>query len=45
LLLGDPKPLEAQELRWVKPQELYDYQFPPANTPVFDLLVQKKAMF
>ena len=28
---GRPRPLDAQALRWVKPQHLPRYQFPPAN--------------
>ena len=28
---GDPSPREARQLRWVQPQELPQYQFPPAN--------------
>ncbi len=28
---GTPRPLDAQALRWVRPEELPRYQFPPAN--------------
>ena len=28
---GTPRPLDAQALRWVRPEELKRYQFPPAN--------------
>jgi mutator protein MutT len=29
---GDVQPLEVADMRWVKPQELTDYPFPPADT-------------
>ncbi len=28
---GDARPLAAQEVRWIPPEELPGYQFPPAN--------------
>ena len=28
---GQPKPLEVAEFRWVKPGELGDFEFPPAD--------------
>jgi mutator protein MutT len=33
---GDAKPLGCDELRWVRPDELIDYQFPPANKELLD---------
>jgi mutator protein MutT len=33
---GEPKPLGCQELRWVHPRTLQDYQFPPANHDLID---------
>ena len=29
--LGDPRPLEGQEMAWVAPAELAGYEFPPAD--------------
>lgn len=45
LLLGEPKALQVQEFRWVAPEELSDYEFPPANKAVIEILLKKKAMF
>ena len=38
ILSGEPKPIEASDLRWVKPEELMDYQFPEADLPLLELL-------
>ena len=35
---GDPKPREGQNLRWVQPEELDRYCFPPADLKFMDLL-------
>ncbi len=35
---GTPKPLEGQELAWVRPQRLTDYPMPPADRPLVALL-------
>lgn len=45
LLAGEPKALEVDEFVWVKPAELFNYQFPPVNGEVIELLLKKKAMF
>lgn len=37
---GKPKPLDAQDLRWVKPEHLNQYPFPPANTRLIQRLVR-----
>ncbi len=44
-LLGEPKTLEVEEFRWVQPEELSDFQFPPVNREVVAILLRKKAMF
>lgn len=31
---GEPKPLEAQALAWVAPQDMYDYPMPEADLPL-----------
>jgi 8-oxo-dGTP diphosphatase len=31
---GDARPLEAQPMAWVTPQELAQYAFPAANLPI-----------
>ncbi len=31
---GDPRPLGCVDFRWVKPEELAEYSFPPADGPV-----------
>ncbi len=35
---GNPRPLDAQALRWVWPQQLPRYQFPPANRSLISRL-------
>lgn len=30
-LMGDPQPIECDEIRWVSPHELANYKFPEAN--------------
>ncbi len=31
IILGEPKPLDCQNLEWVKADELENYEFPPAD--------------
>lgn len=31
---GTPAPLEGQELRWVRPAELFRFEMPPADAPL-----------
>ncbi len=31
---GQPQPLEAQALRWVRPERLLDFDMPPADRPL-----------
>lgn len=38
LLKGEPKPLEVAELRWVKPGELNNFEFPPADAELIRML-------
>lgn len=38
LLRGEPRPIEAADLRWVRPNELLDYQFPEADRPLIEQL-------
>ena len=35
---GEPKPLEAQPIRWVEKGELHQYEFPQANVEILKLL-------
>ena len=39
---GRPRPLAAEEVRWVQPQALSKYRFPPANRRLIVLLAQKR---
>jgi 8-oxo-dGTP diphosphatase len=34
----EPKPLEHDELRWVRPQDLYEYAMPEADVPLISQL-------
>lgn len=45
LLLGTPKAKEVEEFLWVYPHQLVDFQFPPANKEVIQLILQKKRMW
>lgn len=38
---GDPKPLEVQDFRWVKPGELVYYQFPKADRDLVGRLAKR----
>jgi mutator protein MutT len=40
IISGEPQPIEAADLRWVKPAELMNYQFPEADLPLLELLRQ-----
>lgn len=40
---GEPKPIEAADMRWVKPAELMNYQFPEADLPLLEMLMAGKA--
>ncbi|OKH15154.1 8-oxo-dGTP diphosphatase MutT [[Limnothrix rosea] IAM M-220] len=35
---GEPKAIECQEIKWVKPQNLGAYEFPEANQAIIDLI-------
>ena len=35
---GEPKPLEGQTLKWVRPVRLADYPMPPADEPLVAML-------
>ena len=35
---GTPTPLEGQELAWVRPARMADYQMPPADRPLVAML-------
>ena len=36
---GDPKGLDGQEVKWIMPSELRDYEFPPPDQEVIELLM------
>lgn len=38
IVSGEPSPIEAADLRWVKAEELMDYQFPEADLPLIEML-------
>lgn len=43
-LKGTPQPLEGQEIRWVDPNDLDQYAFPPPDQKVIEsLLVQSRS--
>ena len=37
-IVGEPRPLEGQELAWVTPAELDRYEFPPADAALLERL-------
>lgn len=36
--VGEPRPLDAAELKWVRPNEMYGLSMPPADKPLIALL-------
>jgi 8-oxo-dGTP diphosphatase len=38
---GTPRSLEGQALKWVMPNELYDYPMPPADIPLIAQLIDR----
>jgi 8-oxo-dGTP diphosphatase len=40
-LSGQPQALECEEIRWVKPAQMNQYQFPQANIQIINLLQQR----
>lgn len=43
LLEGEPQPLASQRLAWATPSEFAQYQFPPANDTLLNLLTERLA--
>ncbi len=37
---GSPTPREGQELKWVYPKDMYDFEMPPADIPLVSQLLQ-----
>ena len=40
-LSGKPQPLECEEIHWVEPVQMNQYQFPQANIQIINLLQQR----
>jgi len=40
-LKGDPQGIEGQEIRWVRPSDLRQYEFPPPDQEVIELLISR----
>ena len=38
LLVGEPKALQCQEVRWVDPERLYEFEFPPPDMVVAEAI-------
>jgi 8-oxo-dGTP diphosphatase len=38
---GIPQPLEGQQLKWVRPKDLYDVAMPPADLPLIPPLIER----
>ena len=36
LVVGEPKPIECREARWIEPRQFPDFEFPPADIEVID---------
>jgi mutator protein MutT len=41
-LSGVPKAIECQEIKWVRPEALHLYEFPPPDQEIIELLVSRK---
>lgn len=39
---GEPRPIQCEEIRWVAPDELSSYRFPPADKKMISLLIDKR---
>ncbi len=39
-IAGVPQPLASQQVKWIKPEELFDYPFPAANTKIIGALLK-----
>ncbi|MEL4897001.1 8-oxo-dGTP diphosphatase MutT [Crocosphaera sp. Alani8] len=37
-LTGEPKPIECQEIRWVRLEEIEQFSFPKANAKIIEML-------
>jgi len=40
-LSGDPQPIECDEIRWVKPDQLAEFPFPKANTRIIEAITSQ----
>ncbi|MDR9404427.1 MAG: A/G-specific adenine glycosylase [Halothece sp. Uz-M2-17] len=38
-LEGEPQPIECEEIRWVKPEQLSEFPFPKANTKIIEAIM------
>ena len=38
---GEPQLLECQQARWIEPQDLIDYEFPPANEALIARIISE----
>ena len=38
-LQGEPQPIECEEIRWVKPEQLLQFPFPKANVKIIDAIL------
>jgi mutator protein MutT len=41
---GEPKPIEAADVRWVRPDELRNYQFPEADKALLEILMLERGV-
>jgi 8-oxo-dGTP diphosphatase len=42
ITVGEPKPIEAADVRWVRSDELLNYQFPEADKPLLEILMRER---
>lgn len=45
LIEGTPAPLEGQDMRWVRSDELSAYTFPPPDLKIIDFLCRKSNLY
>mgnify|MGYP006273261651 CR=1 FL=1 len=41
-LEGEPQPIECEEVRWVKPEQLSEFPFPKANTKIIEAIIRER---
>ena len=41
IIRGEPVAIDCADFRWVKPEHLCEFEFPPADAPIISVLLQR----